>query len=390
MAAGLKASSRSAPRTRAPCSRRSVPRLARSTTPYTLDQFVEELVDPAPGLAAVPVHKRRRRSRSAGAWRSSRMSGRGTPRRARSRSSRRTPRGDRCGARARPRRRGLTSACRKGLRRSSASGRGAFAVIDVGTNSVKFHSASAPPTGPGRRSSTAPRSLASAKACTRTGGSATEPIAADGRRPRGMVDEARGAWGPGDRGRGHGRPADGLEQRRVPRRGARVQRRRGRGDPAARRRPGSRYLAATAGLPRSAMARRSCSTRAAAAPSSRSGTARSHRGAVQPERRRRALSPSASASTGSPGDVLAAALEAIAADLAPLDGRPASGCAGRSRRRGHQHGRCEHGLATYDPKVVQGTVLDRAEIDRQIELYRTSDRRGAPRDPRASSRSAPR
>jgi exopolyphosphatase/guanosine-5'-triphosphate,3'-diphosphate pyrophosphatase len=29
-----------------------------------------------------------------------------------------------------------------------------------------------------------------------------------------------------------------------------------------------------------------------------------------------------------------------------------------------------HGLATYDPDVVQGTVLDRAEIDRQIELYR--------------------
>lgn len=30
-----------------------------------------------------------------------------------------------------------------------------------------------------------------------------------------------------------------------------------------------------------------------------------------------------------------------------------------------------HGLATYDPDVVHGTVLDRAEIDRQIELYRT-------------------
>ena len=29
-----------------------------------------------------------------------------------------------------------------------------------------------------------------------------------------------------------------------------------------------------------------------------------------------------------------------------------------------------HALATYDPDVVQGTVLDRAEIDRQIELYR--------------------
>jgi exopolyphosphatase/guanosine-5'-triphosphate,3'-diphosphate pyrophosphatase len=32
-----------------------------------------------------------------------------------------------------------------------------------------------------------------------------------------------------------------------------------------------------------------------------------------------------------------------------------------------------HGLATYDPDIVQGTVLDRAEIERQIELYRTQD-----------------
>jgi exopolyphosphatase/guanosine-5'-triphosphate,3'-diphosphate pyrophosphatase len=33
----------------------------------------------------------------------------------------------------------------------------------------------------------------------------------------------------------------------------------------------------------------------------------------------------------------------------------------------------KHGLARYDPEVVQGTVLDRAEIDRQIELYRSMD-----------------
>jgi exopolyphosphatase/guanosine-5'-triphosphate,3'-diphosphate pyrophosphatase len=30
-----------------------------------------------------------------------------------------------------------------------------------------------------------------------------------------------------------------------------------------------------------------------------------------------------------------------------------------------------HGLAEYDPDVVHGTRLDTAEIDRQIELYRT-------------------
>jgi exopolyphosphatase/guanosine-5'-triphosphate,3'-diphosphate pyrophosphatase len=31
------------------------------------------------------------------------------------------------------------------------------------------------------------------------------------------------------------------------------------------------------------------------------------------------------------------------------------------------------GLATYDPELVQGAVLDQAEIDRQIELYRSRD-----------------
>ena len=33
-------------------------------------------------------------------------------------------------------------------------------------------------------------------------------------------------------------------------------------------------------------------------------------------------------------------------------------------------------MTTYDPDVVQGTVLDRAEIDRQIELYRGLDAAG--------------
>ena len=31
----------------------------------------------------------------------------------------------------------------------------------------------------------------------------------------------------------------------------------------------------------------------------------------------------------------------------------------------------KHGLERYDPDMVQGTELDAAEIDRQIELYRT-------------------
>ena len=45
----------------------------------------------------------------------------------------------------------------------------------------------------------------------------------------------------------------------------------------------------------------------------------------------------------------------------------------------------KHELATYDPDVVQGAVLDRAEIDRQIELYRTRTRRAAPQRSSACS-----
>jgi exopolyphosphatase/guanosine-5'-triphosphate,3'-diphosphate pyrophosphatase len=33
----------------------------------------------------------------------------------------------------------------------------------------------------------------------------------------------------------------------------------------------------------------------------------------------------------------------------------------------------KHAMATYDPAVVQGSILDRAEIDRQVELYRSKN-----------------
>ena len=64
------------------------------------------------------------------------------------------------------------------------------------------------------------------------------------------------------------------------------------------------------------------------------------------------------------------ALDAIGADLMRLDGRPTPetlvGMGGAITNLTA----VKHGLATYDPAIVQGTILDRAEIDRQIELYR--------------------
>jgi exopolyphosphatase / guanosine-5'-triphosphate,3'-diphosphate pyrophosphatase len=76
-------------------------------------------------------------------------------------------------------------------------------------------------------------------------------------------------------------------------------------------------------------------------------------------------------------DEIAWALQAIAADLARLDGRqrPAAlvGLGGALTNLAA----VRHRLAAYDPDVVQGTVLDRSEIDRQIDLYRsrTAERR---------------
>jgi exopolyphosphatase / guanosine-5'-triphosphate,3'-diphosphate pyrophosphatase len=72
-------------------------------------------------------------------------------------------------------------------------------------------------------------------------------------------------------------------------------------------------------------------------------------------------------------EVLADALAAISADLSRLDGRP------RPDRLVGMGGAVTNitavklALASYDPDLVQGAVLDRAELDRQIDLYRTRD-----------------
>ena len=74
---------------------------------------------------------------------------------------------------------------------------------------------------------------------------------------------------------------------------------------------------------------------------------------------------------------LAAALQEMSAELARLDGRPRPtalvGLGGALTNIAAVH----HHLADYDPKIIQGTVLDRGELDRQIELYRSrsADRR---------------
>jgi exopolyphosphatase/guanosine-5'-triphosphate,3'-diphosphate pyrophosphatase len=72
-------------------------------------------------------------------------------------------------------------------------------------------------------------------------------------------------------------------------------------------------------------------------------------------------------------DVLSAAQEAIAGDLSSLDGRNPPHALVAMGGAVTNITAVYHRLATYDPDVVQGTILDRDEINRQIEMYRTQD-----------------
>jgi exopolyphosphatase / guanosine-5'-triphosphate,3'-diphosphate pyrophosphatase len=74
--------------------------------------------------------------------------------------------------------------------------------------------------------------------------------------------------------------------------------------------------------------------------------------------------------------VLNEAMAAIAADLSRIDGRPVPAALVAMGGAVTNLTAVKHGLARYDPTIVQGTVLDRAEIDRQIELYRSRDADG--------------
>jgi exopolyphosphatase/guanosine-5'-triphosphate,3'-diphosphate pyrophosphatase len=72
-------------------------------------------------------------------------------------------------------------------------------------------------------------------------------------------------------------------------------------------------------------------------------------------------------------EVLGDALAAISADLARLDGRPRPDALVGMGGAVTNMTAVKLELASYDPDRVQGAVLDRAELDRQIELYRSRD-----------------
>ena len=75
-------------------------------------------------------------------------------------------------------------------------------------------------------------------------------------------------------------------------------------------------------------------------------------------------------------EILADALAAISEDLSCLDGRRSPDALVGMGGAITNITAVKHGLRTYDPDVVQGTVLDIDEIDRQIERYRARDAEG--------------
>ncbi len=72
-----------------------------------------------------------------------------------------------------------------------------------------------------------------------------------------------------------------------------------------------------------------------------------------------------------PPDQLQAAMAAIAGDLGRLGGRPSPDTLVGMGGAVTNLAAVKHGLAQYDPNIIQGSTLERAEIQRQIELYRT-------------------
>jgi exopolyphosphatase/guanosine-5'-triphosphate,3'-diphosphate pyrophosphatase len=75
-------------------------------------------------------------------------------------------------------------------------------------------------------------------------------------------------------------------------------------------------------------------------------------------------------------EVVEQAMAAIGSDLARLDGRPAPDALVGMGGAVTNMAAVKHGLTEYDPDVVQGTVLDTAELERQITMYRERDADG--------------
>jgi exopolyphosphatase/guanosine-5'-triphosphate,3'-diphosphate pyrophosphatase len=343
------------------------PALAR--TAYTLDELVEELVRPRAQLRAVPVHKRRKHHTFDGRMAEVtelRADG-GTARTIAVESE------DPARVSATVRELGLGGrpnvSVARGLKALIGFGARRFAVIDVGTNSVKFHIGDRLADGTWRTVVDRAEVTRLGEGLDASGRIGSEPIQRTVEGIAGMADEAK---------------ASGVEAlAAVGTAGLRMADNRAEFLDAVRARTGIdveiisgdeegrlAYLAATAGLdlpPGSLVVF-----------DTGGGSSQFTFGHGQGVDERFSVNVGAARFTerfslgnAVSEDELARALEAISADLERLEGRRTPDALVAMGGAVTNLAAVKHELGTYDPDIVQGTVLDRAEIDRQIELYRS-------------------
>jgi exopolyphosphatase/guanosine-5'-triphosphate,3'-diphosphate pyrophosphatase len=340
--------------------------LARSE--YTLDQLLAELVGPSPDLLPVEVHKRRQRYTVGGCM------------------AERTEVRTRHGARqtiaveatdpsaviAAVRELGLgarRNVCvARGLKALVGFGATRFAVIDVGTNSVKFHIGEREADGEWKTIVDRAEVTRLGEGLDETGQLGDEPISRTIEAIAAMADEA------GRSGVDAIAAVGTAGLRLAPNRAGLVDAVRERTGIEVEVIPGEEegrlaYIAVKSGL--------GVGQGSLAVFDTGGGSSQFTFGQGEQVDERFSLNVGAARFTERYGldgsvseEVLASAVDAIAADLGRLDGRPTPDTLVGMGGAITNLTAVKHGLAEYDPTVVQGTVLDLAEIDRQIELYR--------------------
>jgi exopolyphosphatase/guanosine-5'-triphosphate,3'-diphosphate pyrophosphatase len=341
--------------------------LARST--YTLDQLVAEVVEPRPDLLAVAVHKRREHYTVGGcmAERSEVRIDQGATRTIAVESE------DPARVIAAVRELGLSSrrnvCLARGLKALVGFGATRYAVIDVGTNSVKFHIGE-------RHADGSWTTIVDRAEITRLG-EALDETGQLGERPIERTVEAIAAMAEEARQNGvEGIAAVGTAGLRMaPNSAALIAAVRDRTGIEVEVIPGEEegrlaYLAVKSGL--------GLGVGSLVVFDTGGGSSQFTFGVGEQVDDRFSVNVGATRFTERYGldgvvseDALASAMDAIATDLVRLDGRPAPDSLVGMGGAITNLTAVKHDLAEYDSAVVQGTVLDLAEIDRQIELYRT-------------------
>jgi exopolyphosphatase/guanosine-5'-triphosphate,3'-diphosphate pyrophosphatase len=338
---------------------------------YSLDQFLAELVEPSDAVRVVRVHKRRRRYTLADCMAEvADLEVDGRVARTIAVESE-----DPAAVIAAVRRLGLdgqvNTSYPRGLWARMYDGLQRYAVIDVGTNSVKFHIAERDPDGSWRAIVDRAELTRLGEGLGDQGAIAAEPLERTVAAIAGMVEEAR-------RHQVQATAAVGTA-------GLRIARNRDEVVAAIRARTGitvevisgeeeSRlaYLAARAGL--------GATEGSLVVFDTGGGSSQFTFGRGPQVEERFSVNVGAVRYTEQFGlagavapEVLGDALAAIAADLARLDGRPPPDALVAMGGAVTNMTAVKLEMATYNPDRVQGAVLDRAELDRQIRLYRSRD-----------------